>query len=729
MKRPMLVAGVTAALTSAFLLLFEEAAFVCAVSLAALVLIFYFIKPFKLRKYIIIPAAAVSVLAACAACAIFNSAVLAPSLGLTKETDADIYGKVTEIAGTYNPDIYAVTLKCDKVNGEKANVYITAEASAQALPGLYDYCKLTGACITASADKAGIAENRFLSASYEGFEVLWQADRDVFYYCAMFKRAVTERLNEYLGGDYYGIVRGMLFGETANISNETLQSFRSSGVSHLLAVSGLHTSLWCGLLISLLTLFRVPRRLRGIFCGVFLVLFCAVSSFTPSVIRASLMTSLVFAAPLFGRKADSLNSLGFAAAVLILCNPYTVFSVSFLLSFSATLGVILSKRTEEKIYEFNKKIPRLRLRRIVNYILTTVCVSAYAAVFTLPFSAYFFRTFSIIAPLTNIAAVKLAFYALVIAVIALAVSCIPLYAVQSAAIILFKICKSLLYAVMAITKAFGGFRYSVLPVQKSVFLPALAVCALLICLGFAFLRLRGKNTALKITGGLCAAVLAFSLIAPMFPAPCGTSLTVIPDGDNVFAVLKCGTEYAVFCSNEPVKPSLCRDYLPAAACEKLSFIYMNDISDASALEFFSTYFEPESVILTPFADSKYNNRSITSDILVKSGSYFTLNDKIRVKTVDTYRMRCVIMEVGNLCIILSLHADNDTEKILAQYGEADVLVMNGTDYKSAHKDLTCVLCCDASQALTKQAHNAAHNYKKFITTAEHGTFTINIPEV
>ncbi len=724
MKRPMLVAGVTAALTSALLLYFKEAALVCAVLLAASVLILYLIKPLKLRKFIMIPAIAVSVLAACAACAVFNRAVLAPSLELTKATDAEIYGKVTEITETYNPDIYAVTLKSDKVNGEKANVYIIAEVSADNAPELYDYCKLTGADITADTDESNIAENRYLSAAYDEFEVLWQADRDVFYYCALFRQTVTERLNKYLGGDYFGLVRGMLFGETGNISSETLQGFRSSGVSHLLAVSGLHTSLWCGLLISLLTLIKVPKKLHGVFCGTFLVLFCAVSAFTPSVVRASLMTALVFAAPLFGRKADSLNSLGFAASALILYNPYTVFSVSFLLSFSATLGVILSKHTEEKIYTFNKKIPQLRLRRLVNYISTTVCVSAYAAVFTLPFSAYFFRTFSIIAPLTNIAAVKLAFYALIIAVIALAVSCIPFYAVQTAAIILFKICKSLLYAVMAITKVFGGFRYSTLPVQKDVFLPALAVSAVLICLGFAFFRLRRKNTVLKFSGALCAAVLAFSLIAPMFPAPCGTSLTVIPDGSNVFAVLKCGTEYAVFCSSATVKPSLCRDYLPVANSEKLSFIYMNDISDASSLEFFSTYFEPESIILTPFADSKYKNRSITSDILVKSGSYFTLNNKIRVKTVDTYRMRCAIMKVGEKCIILSLHADNDIKKIIEKYGDADVLVMNGSDYIK-DKTLSCVLCCEARQALSKEVREASRYYRDFCTTAERGTVTIH----
>lgn len=725
MKRPMLVAGVTVAVTSALLLYFEEAALVCAVALAASVLILFPIKPLKLRKYIIIPTVAVSVFVACTVCTFFNRAVLAPSLNLTKENDAEIYGKVTEINESYYDSSLSVTLKCDNINGEKQNVYVTVSVPRENALELYGYCKLTGAYVTADTAKGSIAENRYLSASYEEFEVLWQADRDIFYYCAAFRQAVTEKLAEHLGGDYFGLVRGMLFGETASISNETLQNFRASGVSHLFAVSGLHTSLWCGLLLSLLTLLKIPKKLHGIFCGAFLLLFCAVAAFTPSVVRASLMTALAVAAPLFRRKADALNSLGFAVTALVLFNPYTVFSISFLLSVSATLGVILSKPTEEKIYEFNKKISRLRLRRIVNYTLTTVCVSVYAAVFTLPFSAYFFRTFSVTAPLTNVLAVKLAFYALIISVIALTVSCIPFYAVQTAAILLFKICKSILYAVIAITRFFGSFRLSTLPVQKDVFLPALAVCAVLIFAGFAAKILFKKRAAFKISSAVCAAVLAFSLIAPMFPNTIGTTLTVIPDGSNVFAVLKCGTEYAVFCSSKTVKPSLCRDFLPVAKSETLTTVYSNDVSDISSLEFFRDYFKPESVVITPFAAQKLTSEGDESGVLVKSGSHFTLNNKISIKTVDTYRMRCVIMEKGEKRIILSLHADNDIKKIIEKYGDADVLVMNGSDYIK-DKTLSCVLCCEAKQALSKEVHEASRYYKDFCTTAERGTVTIHL---
>lgn len=724
MKRPMLVAGVTVAVTSALLLFFEEAALVCAVALAASVLILFLIKPLKLRKYIALPVIAAGILLSCVVCTVFNSAVLAPSLQLTKETDAEIYGKVTEINESYYDNSLSLTLKCDKINGEKQNAYITVSVPRENAPELYGYCKLTGASVSMTADKANIAENRYLAAEYESFEVLWQADRDVFYYCAAFKQAVTEKLAEYLGGDYFGLVRGMLFGETASISNNTLQSFRASGVSHLLAVSGLHTSLWCGLLLSLLTLLKIPKKLHGIFCGAFLLLFCAVAAFTPSVVRASLMTALAVAAPLFRRKADALNSLGFAVTALVLYNPYTVFSISFLLSVSATLGVILSKPAEEKIYEFNKKIPRLRLRRIVNYILTTVCVSVYAAVFTLPFSACFFRTFSIIAPLTNVLAVKLAFYALIVSVIALTVSCIPFYAVQTAAILLFKICKSILYTVIAITRFFGGFRFSTLPVQKDVFLSALAVCAVLIFAGFAVKKLFKKRAALKTSYAICAAVLAFSLIAPMFPNTLGTALTVIPDGSNVFAVLKCGTEYAVFCSSKTVKPSLCRDFLPVANSETLTTVYLNDVSDISSLEFFRDYFEPESVVITPFAEQKFTGKGKESGALVKSGSFFTLNNKIQVKTVDTYRMRCAIIKIGEKSVILSLHADNDIKKIIEKYGDADVLVMNGSDYIK-DKTLTCVLCCEAKQALSKEVHEASRYYGDFCTTAERGTVTIH----
>ena len=67
----------------------------------------------------------------------------------------------------------------------------------------------------------------------------------------------------------------------------------------------------------------------------------AITGFTPSVVRSGVMITLTYCAMIFLRKSDGLNSLGFSGLVLTLFNPYTVADVGMLLSFSATLGILM----------------------------------------------------------------------------------------------------------------------------------------------------------------------------------------------------------------------------------------------------------------------------------------------------------------------------------------------------------------------------------------------------
>lgn len=150
--------------------------------------------------------------------------------------------------------------------------------------------------------------------------------------------AALERL---MGAENAGILRAMLTGDREGLSEEMRTLFSEGGISHILAVSGLHMSL-IGMGI-----FRLLRKKRGsirsacLFSGLFISGYVFLTGGSVSSIRAMVMFCLWLGSQLLGRTEDALCSISAAALVLLLTEPSLVFEPSFLLSFSAVLGIRL----------------------------------------------------------------------------------------------------------------------------------------------------------------------------------------------------------------------------------------------------------------------------------------------------------------------------------------------------------------------------------------------------
>ncbi len=117
------------------------------------------------------------------------------------------------------------------------------------------------------------------------------------------------------------ILYAFLTGDRAYISGETVNLFKSSGTSHLLALSGLHTGIILLVLSKLLDLLRCAKKPKLIIIGTFLILFCAFTGLSPSIIRASVMASVLLFCSAFGFRYDLLNSLSLTACIILLFNP------------------------------------------------------------------------------------------------------------------------------------------------------------------------------------------------------------------------------------------------------------------------------------------------------------------------------------------------------------------------------------------------------------------------
>lgn len=136
------------------------------------------------------------------------------------------------------------------------------------------------------------------------------------------------------------LLKGMLLGDTVDISDQILVDFRRAGVFHVLCVSGLHVHYL--LAPATLVLKRVVHPgVRLAVQAAALTLYCGLTGGQPSVVRAALMAVLPQVAIVIGRRCDAMNALIVACLCILVVKPLALFDPGLRLSCAATLGLIL----------------------------------------------------------------------------------------------------------------------------------------------------------------------------------------------------------------------------------------------------------------------------------------------------------------------------------------------------------------------------------------------------
>ena len=139
-----------------------------------------------------------------------------------------------------------------------------------------------------------------------------------------------------------GLLLGMTDGDTALIDTATTEDFRTTGLAHLVAVSGYNVAVFLAIVMVFVRIvFRRGRWLRVAFAIPALVFFAFLTGLQPSVLRATVSAGVALAVGAGGRPADALRAAALAFAVLILVSPEMLFTIGFQLSFGATIGIIL----------------------------------------------------------------------------------------------------------------------------------------------------------------------------------------------------------------------------------------------------------------------------------------------------------------------------------------------------------------------------------------------------
>lgn len=248
------------------------------------------------------------------------------------------------------------------------------------------------------------ADGVYLRAKVEPDSVLAADSATLTAIPARLGQKLKGQIDRFYTGQEAALLRGLLTGDKSQLSEFLYTCFRRAGIAHLLAVSGLHV----GFLAGIVYLLPGARRRKALIAIPVMVLFALMTGGQSSVWRAVLMGSLLLIAPLFQRETDPPTSLAFALLVLLLPLPYASLGAGLQLSFAATAGLVcfgaplyrwMTRPVSSKKFRTGK---RRVLRRCWSAIASGLSTSCAALVFTLPLSAWYFGTVSLVGPLVNL---------------------------------------------------------------------------------------------------------------------------------------------------------------------------------------------------------------------------------------------------------------------------------------------------------------------------------------
>lgn len=233
-------------------------------------------------------------------------------------------------------------------------------------------------------------------------EILYQALASPDSFPVIWRQKILTFLGDLFPWDTALFVKALLLGETDGLPYETRWSLKTAGVYHVVAVSGLHISI----LFALVSIVCLRRKVLTALIGIpVLFLFAAVAGFSPSIVRACIMQSLVILALLLDKEYDPPTALAAAVLVMLAVNPLTITSLSFQLSAGCMLGILLfSQRIHDYLMQTRlgpAKGKSLRAR-LTRWTVTSVSVTLGAMSVTAPLCAVYFGNVSLVGILTNV---------------------------------------------------------------------------------------------------------------------------------------------------------------------------------------------------------------------------------------------------------------------------------------------------------------------------------------
>lgn len=747
MERPLAVTGF-AYLSALAVALFVGTEY--CITLAVIFIVSFVVSLFSktLRKKAVIPAVLLTSAIAVTMLLGYSNAKVKPIESLKGET-AEITAQICDLPYSQNNRCYyyleLLSVKNRKIpSGTK--IMISSKTPLKAEP--YDKVEAKVQFYTDGSDtyKAyNISRNIMLRGSFDtkvSPTVTHTKQKPLYYYTLMIRQTVTNTVSDILPSEQAGFVNALLTGDKTGITDEQKNTFRASGISHIIVVSGFHLSVLSQIMMTVLCfLMRKRKRSAALICSVFVFVYMAIVGFSPSVVRAGIMQIIFLFGTACTKNADSLNSLAISAFLICLMNPYAAGDVGFLLSFTATLGIILlsdkinvclRERTLplDNLSEREQIQFRERIKPFVYGVISVTAVTVSASVFTMPIMILYFKQLAVYAVLSNL---MISFAVSVLIVCAMIMVFLHISIVLSFLVLPFAvICGILTNYILWTAELISSLPFSTVTVSQ-MFVPFWL--ALMILIGAFLLMFPNRKRAVRYYALVAVLTLIVGFVSDNIVKYNSVKLAVLDTGEGLSVVMTENNQISVlYCGGNYERSYVMTDYLQNSAAENINLLVLMDKSQENS-RYAETILQKYPVETIEAYDEEVQYESVHSliqtsghIILPSSGTqplntFYTANTEITTcQKNDCHSV--MIKSHGRKILICS--DGTDCLNLPEEFLKCDVLIVNGTVKNAELLKTKRVIISDIKDNLENYASYLQKFNRHIYATAEKGNLALRI---
>ena len=319
-----------------------------------------------------------------------------------------VEGVITE-TGTTKSGRQKLTVACIKVMGDtisyngKVKLYVLSKDNKQ--HDIWETIHMKGKLLPLEGKRVPGAYDEWLYLKTRGFDykmfpdsvdVMGKKATPVLRTIFGLKQKIQEVYDEVLPKEESGIIKAMVTGEKEDVDSTLKDLYTRAGITHILAISGLHVSIIALYLFYLLQKgLRLNRRVSSAITIVGLLFYLLFTGFSASAVRAVVMVTVGLFGNILYRSGDRFNNIAIAALVILLVEPLYLWDIGFQLSFVTITGILCGMEMLEK---------EIRLPVLLK---NTVGISFFATLSSYPVTAFHFYSISLVSILTNIVVLPL----------------------------------------------------------------------------------------------------------------------------------------------------------------------------------------------------------------------------------------------------------------------------------------------------------------------------------
>ncbi len=690
MKRPLMIFGFVFLSVSAVAVFCGGILWISAGILLTAFLLSLIISP--LRRKRIVPVILASCLTAVTAVSLYTELMIRP-VEIMQGKEAEITAELCELpyssSGRYYYELQAKELIAeDKTVTKDVRLLISSEQDLAIAP-----CDVLKAKVKISQKTPvyrqvkGVMLTGYLTDP-ESAEIVPAQRHTVYYYFQQLRKSLTERIFRCMTPSQSGFIAAFLLGEKTLVSPQIQEDLRSAGLSHIVVVSGLHLAILTQLCMSVMMLTR-KRRAAVLVSAGFVLCYMTLTGFSPSVVRAGVMQLMLLCGRFFFKRGDPLTSLSLSVLIICAVNPYAAADISLLLSFSATLGILLlsgrlSGAIKKHIGQSKKRDDHHKINSFIQrafYASAEVLgVSISAYLFVMPITILYFQRIPLYGVFVNLLIAPL----------------LTILMLSSVMMLLLSFAGSLSFLATPFAYAAGGMTEFIMAAAYQTASLPFAVIRMSewyvpwwlagIMLATAVLTFRKKlwkragilllTGILSLTG--CAAItdIMNTRVIRLAVLNTGSGLSVVMLREHKAVVLSCGGDYTAM--------QTVGDYLQGTQTEQISVLLLNDHTNKASLyaENLLNTFPTDTAVV--FQKEKWRegvvqaleNAANCVDLKAEKTPQKIQYGDVTIEAMGTWGCHAVRAEVQGYRILVCQN-DTDVKKLPSSWKSGDILIFNG----------------------------------------------------